>query len=265
MARYLIALLMALVSINAQADEPLPVELPPDQEAAALKEAEATGLAIYRHDHAAAVATDAALKIRAFKKDKRVRGWITEEQDGLIAVTFIEQSPAALYRVVVSGAGDIVGDVDVLESPQPLTEFEAAAVAARSAAIASEFQPCSDKYNSVVLPSGDDAPDKWTVYLLPGTTKGNVVPIGGTYRMRTVDGAVVESRGFTRTCIALQSDPGAAGMMITHLLDSIPTEAHVFWSLWARSPLYVATPPNGTIWSIESGEITLVKRGTAKD
>ena len=53
--------------------------------------------------------------------------------------------------------------------------------------------------------------------------------------------------------------------MITHLLDPIPTEAHVFWSLWARKPMYVATPPNGTIWVVDDGKIKLVERKSRKD
>ena len=264
MNRHFIAFLLALSCLVARADEPLPSALPADQEAAALRAAESTGLAIYRHDHAAAIATDAALKIRAFKKDKRVRGWVTEEREGLITVTFVDQMPMALYRATVSSAGDLVGDVAVLESPTPLTEFEAGAAAARALALATEFQPCSEKYNSVVLPLNDGISQKWSVYLLPATTKDNVVPIGGTYRIETDDASVVARRAFTRTCIALPTDPRAVALMVTHLLDATPTEAHVFWSLWAHKGMYVATPPNGTIWSIEGGKIRLVERDPAK-
>lgn len=130
--------------------------------------------------------------------------------------------------------------------------------------MASAIEPCSKNYNSVVLPSGATPGTDWNVYLLPGTTKHNVVPIGGTYRME-IDGAkVVSQRGFTRTCIALQSEPEAVGLMITHLLDPIPTEVHVFWSLWAKKPIYVATPPNGTIWIVDGNKIGLVERKAAE-
>ena len=30
-------------------------------------------------------------------------------------------------------------------------------------------------------------------------------------------------------------------MMITHILDPVPTEAHVHCSLWADTPMYVST------------------------
>jgi len=53
--------------------------------------------------------------------------------------------------------------------------------------------------------------------------------------------------------------------MITHLLDPAPTEARVFWSLWAGKPMFVATPPDGTMWKIENGGIELAERKTADE
>jgi hypothetical protein len=44
----------------------------------------------------------------------------------------------------------------------------------------------------------------------------------------------------------------------------VPTEIHVFWNLWTGIPLDILTPPNGTIWNISKGQISLVKRGAAK-
>ncbi len=261
MLRLFLAIIFSVPLLVAKAAEPVFTELPPDQESAALTRAEATGFAIYRHDRAAAIATDAALKIRAFRKERRVRGWITEEQNGDIVVTFVDDSPAALYRAVVSDSGGLIGSVSVFASPLPLTSFESGAAAARKAALAAKFELCSDKYNSVVLPASDGGTNGWVVYLLPATTKNNIVPLGGTYRVETDGSTVTSQRGFTRTCIALPNDPRAVGLMITHLLDATPTEAHVFWSIWANKTMYVSTTPNGTLWSIEGGKIKLVKRG----
>ena len=254
-----LAIALTLCCLSARAEDALPQELSLAQEAAAIQSAEATGLAIYQHDHAAAVATDAAFELRAFKQDKRVRGWITQEQKGQIIVTFIDETPAALYRVPVSKDG-VAGAVTKLETPAALSEYESGAANARSVAVATKFQPCSEKYNSVVLPVPGVARDRWVVYLLPGTTKAGVVPIGGTYRMEVTGHVVTAQRGFTRTCIALQNEPRAVGLMITHLLDPIPTEAHVFWGLWAKKPIYVATPPKGTTWVVEGGKIRLIDR-----
>ena len=264
MIRYILAVALVTSSFPALADEPLPKEPPPDHEASALRSAETTGLTIYRHDQAAAVATDAARELRKFKNDKRLRGWVTEEKQDQIVVTFIDQTPAALYRISVSKDG-VAGPVTILEEPAPLTAYESGAAAARAAALASKFEPCSENYNPVVLPSTDSTESSWVVYLLPGTKKKNVVPIGGTYRMDVSGSNVISQRGFTRTCIALQTAPRAVGLMITHLLDPIPTEAHVFWSIWAQKPIYVATAKNKAIWIVDGNKISLVDQKTAED
>lgn len=266
MFRPFLPVLLLAICLIAKADEPLPTELPPAQEAVALKAAEETGLNMYRHDHAAAVASDALHENRAFTSDKRVSGWITEAQGNEILVTFIggekSEPPKALYRATVSTNGTLVGNVAALETPVPLTELESGAAAARAAALSSGFSPCSENYNSVVLPVNDGPVKRWIVYLLPATTSEDVVPLGGTYRIETSWNGreILSHRAFTRTCIALHTGQRVAGLMITHLLDSTPTEAHVFWSLWAHKPMYIATPPNGTIWAIDGGKIRLVKR-----
>ena len=217
---------------------------------------EAAGRAIFEHDRAAAVATDVAMAQRAFKRDKRVRGWLTEARDGGIIVTFIDETPSALYRVLVSAEGE-PSPLLPLEAPEPLSAFESGAAAARRLALAAPFQACSRTYNTVVLP--DAAFDGgWVVYLLPGTTRHDVVPVGGTYRLEVRDGAVAAQRGFTRSCIALNRGPDVAAMMITHILDPVPTEAHVYWSLWADTPMYVST--EGGVWKIEQGRVSAVSR-----
>lgn len=218
---------------------------------------EATGRAIFEHDRAAAVATDVAMSQRAFKHDKRVRGWVTEARDGGIVVTFIDETPSALYRVLVSAEG-VPSPLLPLETPEPLDSFGSGAAMARRLALESPFPACSSTYNTVVLP--DPAFEGgWVVYLLPGTTRDDVVPLGGTHRFEVRDGAVAAERGFTRSCIALNRGLELAAMMVTHILDPVPTEAHVHWSLWAATPMYVST--EGGLWKIEQGRVRPVSRG----
>lgn len=231
-------------------------DAPPSDGAHDFSSIEATGRAIFEHDRAAAVATDVAMGQRAFKRDKRVRGWLTEARDGGIIVTFIDDAQQALYRVLVSAEGE-PSPLLPQESPVPPSAFESGAATARRVALESPFQACSRTYNTVVLP--DPAFDGgWVVYLLPGTTSHDVVPVGGTYRLEVRDGAIAAQRGFTRSCIALKRGPDVAAMMITHILDPVPTEAHVHWSLWAGTPMYVSTEDGG--WKIEQGRVSAVSR-----
>lgn len=257
------AALLALAGLPAHAGDHPSEEVeaapavsdPAPEGATAIATAEAIGRAIFEHDRAAALATDVAMAQRAFKRDRRVRGWVTEAKDGGFVVTFIDDTPSALYRVLVSADGE-PSPLLPLEAPAPLTGFEAGAATARRVALESDFAACSKSYNTVVLPDASGA-DAWVVYLLPGTKRNDEVPIGGTHRVEVRAGAVSAQRAFTRSCIALSRGQKVAGMMITHMLDPMPTEAHVHWSLWAGTPMYVAT--KGGVWAIEEGRMRLLR------
>lgn len=262
---------LALGCLPALAADDLPQALPAAEEAAAVTAAERTGREIFQHDRAAAVATDALMAQRRSRRDRRVRGWVTGAQADGIAVTFVDATPAAIYRVLVSASGQ-AGPLVALEAPEPLAPFEAGAVAARDAAMAAPFAACSKDYNTMVLPSAPDAADRWIVYLLPGTKRSDEVPLGGTYRMEVEGGAVTSQRAFTRSCISLpkrrRRGSGTGALIVTHLLDPVPTEAHVHWSLWAGVPMYVMTAPEGAIWAIEDGTIRKLEddeEGAAED
>lgn len=264
MLRLALVLILTALWNSAVAQDERPAQLPPMEEEAALRTAEVVGALLYRHDQAAAVATDALAKVRGFKRNRNLEGWITEAQGDSISVTFIGRENgeplAALYRVRVDASGQVEGAPAALKPAEPLTEFESAAAQARSLALRSPFQPCSEKYNSVVIPNNSSS-DEWVVYLLPGTTNRNVVPIGGSYRIDVnIRTGTAMVHPYTKTCIQLQNDPRAVGLAITHLLHSVPTDVHVFWSIWAKKPLYIATPPHGTVWSIEGQKIRLVER-----
>ncbi len=251
-------LLIALCSHTALAADSAPVSLTPEQEIAAIALANSRGLAIYRHDVAAARATDAALAVGSFKQDGRVKGWVTEEIQGGIQVTFIDQTPAALYRVTVSNTDGRAGIVSVLNTPIALTAFESAAASARAVALTAPIQRCAANYNSVVLPAGESGTKNWQAYLLPAMTKPHVVPLGGSYRIETDGAKIVSQRGFTRSCVTLGGDPDAVALVVTHLLDPVPTEVHVFWSLWAKKPIYVSTAHNNLTWLVDGNSIRIV-------
>jgi hypothetical protein len=270
--KVLVFVLAAGFAHLCHAADSVPQELPPQEEQAALRRAEVTGLAIYKHDHAAAVASDALGALGILKSDKRLRGWITEAQGEGILVTFISgdanETPQALYRISVSGQGEVTGPPQELKTPQVLTEFERGAASARIFAKEYSFQPCAEHYNTIVLPADSSASPNWVVYLIPATTDALRVPLGGAHRLEldATGQHLINERGFTRSCVVLGDPKGDAkkrpvGLFTTHLMDPVPTEIHVFWNLWVGIPLYISTPPNGTVWGIEKGHISLVRRG----
>jgi hypothetical protein len=171
----------------------------------------------------------------------------------------------------VSKEGEVTGPPQELKTPQALTEFESGAAAARIFAGKYSFQPCTEHYNTVVLPADSSASANWVVYLLPGTQEALRIPLGGAHRLELDATAqhLINERGFTRSCLVL-ADPKADAkhrpvmLVASHLLDPVPTEIHVFWNLWSGIPLDILTPPHGTAWAISKGRISLLQRGGAK-
>lgn|GEM_PF-1108917 len=217
--------------------------------------AEANGRMMHLHARAVATVREAMKDDRQMRRDRRVAGEITEGRGGRIAVTVLDGTPSALYRAVVLPDGTLEGPVQAVSTPGALSTFESGAALARATAVASDASRCGKDYDTIVFPSSEQ--DEWVVYLLPRPVRGSV-PIGGSYRLETRGSEVLAGRSYTRTCIALAPIPKSVAMMMTHLLDPVPTDVHVFWSLWEGKPFYVSTTEDG-LWKIEEGRITAVR------
>lgn len=237
----------------------------PDAQQQSLRNAERLGAAIFRQDRAAALATDSALELRKFRRDKRLGGWLIDEAADGYHVTFFgttdELPLAALYRVKVSPDGGRADKAVAVDPPEPLTAEEALQHKVRQFALAQEFMTCSRKYNTVVLRQPDAAGERWVVYLLAATTDARLVPAGGHHRFDiSADGATLLSRRkFTNSCLDMPREKDAVALTLSHLLDDHPTEIHVFLSFYARMPVYLLTMGNRAVWKIENGEIQFLK------
>jgi len=249
------ALLAALPLQAAEKSPPPPASAPDDD--AGLRRAETLGARLFELDRAAFVASDALMAAARGRADPRVQGWITEAHGDGIDVIFVDATPSALYRVSVDAKGEPAGPVDA--APAPLSPTQIAAVQARAVGLASAPESCSGFYNPVVMPGA--APGDWVVYLLPGSPDPSVVPLGGAWRVEVHDGQAGARRAFSQSCIALDNGDEGDAFVVTHLLDPIPTEIHVFWSLWAGKPMYVSAGPR--LWAIEEGHIRAAQQAPA--
>lgn len=256
-----IQIALALFSIPSFAQESENPSMSNDEVSKA-EAVEKLGREIYELDLAAASATDHISKI-GLRSDKRVRGWITEPNASGIRVTIVgvnqESVPVALYATDIDRSGRPMSAPIKNSDPTPLSETQSALYSARINALKSKFEPCSNDYNTVAIPTDSGI----SVYLLPGTTDSGVVPIGGTYRIDYDSTGEVQlvTRAYTKSCIALQKVKESGGMMITHLMDDFPTEVHTYWNLWAHSPMYVGIVGTKDLWSITDGKLKLVVRG----
>jgi hypothetical protein len=180
-----------------------------------------------------------------------IKGWVvTDVPNGSKATYFglSGDSPFVVYSAVWDGSNVLEEAIPSAEQRQPLGSSEQKLAIALNTArpVADRLGRCSPKaFNVVVLP-GRSATDPTSVYFLTPQTETGEYPFGGHYRVDVQNGAVVHQRPFTNSCITLDSrgpDNGGkpVALVITHLLDPVPTEIHVFGVFAMGIPLYVVT------------------------
>ncbi len=129
-----------------------------------------------------------------------------------------------------------------------------AVAAARDALQRAKVAGCSDKpFNTIVIPADvEDGPVR--VYFLTPQTATDSIPFGGHYLVEVdANGATRPVRRFTNSCISVPTrQPDGAksvALVISHLLDPVPTEIHGFSAMAARVPVFVATRDKRT-WRV---------------
>lgn len=135
--------------------------------------------------------------------------------------------------------------------------------AARAAIIADgSARPCAPRpFNTVVLPP-DRADGPIPVYFLTPQTSTETIPFGGHYEIDVdASGKAGSIRRFTNSCLNMPTQPKAPpgakpeALFVTHLLDPVPTEIHVFNSLALGMPVMVGIASTKTIWPVQGSMI----------
>ncbi len=102
------------------------------------------------------------------------------------------------------------------------------------------------------------------VYLLTPQTETGKWPIGGHYRYEVgADGKPTRFRAFSRSCLNLGGGEASGGpdaaLFVSHLLDPVPTEIHVFTAYTSGTKIFVAvTSPEKRLYAIAKGRIMRV-------
>ncbi len=181
-----------------------------------------------------------------------ISGWIAEAEGNGVAVTFYGDGdanagggPVIVYRVTINGGRIVDRDIHLAGARPPLNPLQARMAAARAATAALPNQPCgSEVFNVFVVPplTADGAID---VYQISPQTRPGFYPLGGHFRTSIApDGSVAGTRGYTSACLdaaVAVPAPGTrpAPVSVTHLLDPLPQDIHVFLSAWTGHPLLV--------------------------
>ena len=227
-------------------------------EAEGVQQAIDLGARVYAHDQAAWHGTDAMLAAVPDARERGVAGWIVNEAaDGLEVVFF--RPAGGGYEAVWAGVYDgrkVIRSATYAAGERVLAEAEIALVKASLLLRKQKVERCSSQpFNTVILPTGK--PDGGLyAYLLTPQEALDKVPFGGHHRFEIVGGKIKGSRKFTNSCLTMQTGANKDGnrpaaLMISHVLDSTPTEIHVFSAYAARLAVFVSTTANGRVWSVE--------------
>jgi hypothetical protein len=200
-----------------------------------------------------------------------ISGWLAEPGGNAVTVTFYAEGdgtapPSAVYRVTILGGRATAREVFLAGDRPPLSGHLARMAAARKAIEALDHQACGGQdFNVLVVPpAGPDAPID--VYQIsPQTQRGNY-PFGGHFKTTVApDGSVVASRAFTNACLSVAAADVVAGqrpepIAVTHLLDPLPTEVHVFLAIWTGHPLVVVAGDPQRLFAVTGEGIAEVPR-----
>lgn len=248
----------------------VPAQAQTAEENALIQRAATRGQTIYAYDQAAWHGTDDLLR-KIKDPQKRIGGWIVDGPASNPTLIFFDQNadnPSAVYiaefrdNKLVSSRVLRDGD-DRSISP----ERKRMIAARRTALTAWQADPasftCSDKpVNTVVLPP-ERPGGPILVYILTPQTEMGKIPFGGHFLVEVdASGQAGKPRTFTKACLNLPLPPKsekAAAVGVSHLLDTVPTEIHVFSSYAAKMPVVVMIEqPQRNFW-IENGAIRLMK------
>ena len=250
--------------------KPAPVVLS-DADAAAVQRAADRGVLIYAYDQAAWQGTD-DLVANLPDAASTIAGWIVDGTATAPEIVFYDRDEAGPKAVYVANfqnnklvSGRLLSGSDDRSISQARLAMIAARQIAAEAMAKSDASPCgTTPFNPVVLPApwpGAATP----VYFLTPQTEKDSLPFGGHYLVDVSAGKAQPVRPFTKSCISLSTsgeDGDTVALAITHLLDPVPTEIHVFSSLAAKKPVYVGTDDaagNERTWEVTGDRIRPIK------
>jgi hypothetical protein len=224
------------------------------------------GRLLFDLDRAAWVGTDDMVAQVSGWREAGMRGYVVERDGTGYRVVFFggpEAAPVAHYVGRVENHRVVSREVFAADRRPPLTAAQQRLVAARTiVAGGTSRRACgTHPFNTAVVPPATPG-GPIDVYLMTPQVEDGEFPLGGHFRA-TVDseGRVVSERAFTNSCLTMPRPPSdAAALMVSHLLDRVPTEIHVFTAMSAGVPVYVAIARPQRVYVVTGEAIRRVRR-----
>ncbi|HEY0412049.1 MAG TPA: hypothetical protein VGD66_02770 [Allosphingosinicella sp.] len=238
-------------------------------EEAAVKRVIERGERLFEVDRAAWITTDDMIEKLGGDAGAPIKGWVVEPDATTVhayVVTYFADGPSgpvAWYVGHMRNNKLVSGELLPASSRPALSAAQIRIARAVEAARAqSGYRPCTAaRFNiDAIAPDAPDGPVD--VYLLTAMVENGEYPFGGHFLLRVAsDGKTVSSRKFTNTCLNIREPVGANGekpvaLGVTHILDPVPTEIHVFLSIWTGKPIFVRTQKRA--WLVDGPKIGLI-------
>lgn len=217
----------------------------------------------YEKDIRAAGATDLLLSRINPADYPNFIGWVTYPNEEDFTVSFYEkigEEISIISDIIYSKESEPVID---LRPGREVTDIEISMINARSTALRAGTNSCSDRFNTVVIPS--QAEDFWDVYVLAATTNPRLVQIGGHVKVTvSKDTAeVAEITPLSKSCLALDKSgnnlpdgSSLSALSITHIVSPMPVAIHPYLNL--LHDINLAVMSERGLWMISSGKIKLL-------
>lgn len=234
------------------------------QEVAYISQVEADGKLMYEKEIRATIASDLLLEQLNPSDFPNAVGWVTYPNVDDFTVSFyelIDEKYSVIADVIFSQSKD--PEVVLKPSRQP-HENEISMIEARLVAIENGVNGCSDRFNTIVMPSLNE--DEWAVYVLAATNDPNLVRIGGHVKVMVSKSTseMISRTKLSNSCLALNKtghgfpdDSSVAALVVTHIVSSMPIAIHSYISLLHDINLAVGTESGQ--WMVSSGDIYLMK------
>lgn len=234
-----------------------------EQEKAYISQVEADGRRLYEKDIRAADATDLLLgKINPADFPNFV-GWITYPNQEDYTVSFYEKNGESFSIIadVIYSAEEKV-NVDLQPQRKP-SEMEESMMRARIVALEKGTNSCSDRFNTVVMPSQNE--NEWDVYVLAATNDPKIMQVGGHVKVSVnkTTSAVTAITPLSKSCLAMDKSgadlpEGAkiSAFTVSYIISPMPIAIHPYLNLLHDVNLVVASERG--VWMLASGKIVLL-------
>ncbi|MGY6587639.1 MAG: hypothetical protein ACXIUB_05055 [Wenzhouxiangella sp.] len=235
-----------------------------DAEQREVEAIQATGRLLYTKDQYAARASRALMRAADLSRYPNFAGWIGQQDGEDYVVSFFELDEDTI-SLIADVRFDAEDEVSVsIEPERQLAERERSMLRARMAALEAGWNDCSDRFNTVVLPTADDQ-DYWEVYVLAATTVFDLMVVGGHRRVE-VDretGSVRHVQTLSNTCMNMDitqaiGEGGERGVLaMTQVVAPMPLAIYPLLSQMHEIPIVLMTDRGR--WLVSGDQIRFLK------